>query len=136
MDALKQAAVSGVDVRLMMPEKSDSAVVGAASKFYYRELLEAGVKIFLYKKGFVHAKTVVADTRLSVVGTANMDIRSFDLNFEIMSVIYGHKLSTQLEQAYLDDLKECREIRAEEWNKTGIIGMLIYAIARLISSFL
>jgi cardiolipin synthase len=136
LDALKQAAISGVDVRLLMPEKSDSAIVGAASKFYYRELLEAGVKIFLYKKGFVHAKTVVADTYLSVVGTANMDIRSFDLNFEIMSVIYGHKFAAQLEQAYLDDLQECREISAEDWNKTGIWGMLTYAVARLISSFL
>ncbi len=136
MDALKQAAVNGVEVRLMMPEKSDSAVVGAASKFYYRELLEAGVKIFLYKKGFVHAKNVVADTRLSVIGTANMGIRSFDLNFKIMSVIYGYRLATQMEQAYFDDLKECREISAEEWNKTGMIGILTYAVARLISSFL
>jgi cardiolipin synthase A/B len=136
MDALKQAAISGVDVRLLMPEKSDSAIVGAASKFYYKELLEAGVKIFMYKKGFVHAKTVVADTKLSVVGTANMDIRSFDLNFEIMSVIYGNKFAAQMEQAYLSDLQECREITAEEWAKNGIVKSLTYAVARLISSFL
>jgi cardiolipin synthase A/B len=136
LDALKQAAISGVDVRLLMPEKSDSAIVGAASKFYYKELLLAGVKIFLYKKGFIHAKTVVADTRLSVVGTANMDIRSFDLNFEIMSVIYGYKFAAQIEQAYLDDLQECREIIAEEWIKNGIMKRLTYAVANLISSFL
>jgi len=136
MDALKQAAISGVDVRLLMPEKSDSAVVGAASKFYYTELLEAGVKIFLYKKGFIHAKTVVADTKLSVVGTANMDIRSFDLNFEIMSVNYGKEFAGQLEKAYLNDLQECREITKEEWAKNGIGKRLTYAVARLISSFL
>jgi len=136
LDALKQAAISGVDVRLMMPEKSDSAVVGAASKFYYAELLQAGVKIFLYKKGFVHAKTVVADGSLSVVGTANMDIRSFDLNFEIMSVIYGKNFAEQLENAFLDDLKECDELSYKAWINQGTLKKLTYAVARLSSSFL
>jgi cardiolipin synthase len=136
LDALKQAAISGVDVRLMMPEKSDSAVVGAASKFYYEELLQAGVKIFMYKKGFVHAKTVVVDDDLSVVGTANMDIRSFDLNFEIMSVIYGKNLNKQLGKAFLDDLELCNELSYEDWMKQGTLKKLTYAIARLVSSFL
>jgi cardiolipin synthase len=136
MNALVQAGISGVDVRLLVPEKSDSAIVGAASRFYFTELLEAGVRIFLYKKGFVHAKTVVADTLLSVIGTANMDIRSFDLNFEIMSVIYGNKFAKQLEGVFKDDLKECREITREEWSKNGILKRLKYAMARLISSFL
>jgi cardiolipin synthase len=136
LDALKQAAISGVDVRLMMPEKSDSAVVGAASKFYYEELLQAGVKIFMYKKGFVHAKTVVVDDDLSVVGTANMDIRSFDLNFEIMSVIYGKDLNKQLGKAFLDDLELCNELSYEDWIKQGTLKKLTYAIARLVSSFL
>ncbi len=136
LDALKQAAVSGVDVRLIMPSKSDSAIVGAASKFYYKELLQAGVKIFMYKKGFVHAKTVVADNKLSVVGTANMDIRSFDLNFEIMSVIYGVNFAKQMEELYINDLKECDELKYEDWIKQGLIKKLTYAFARLISSFL
>lgn len=136
MNALCQAAISGVDVRLMVPEKSDSAIVGAAARFYFSALLKAGVRIFLYQKGFVHAKTVVADTRLSVVGTANMDIRSFDLNFEIMSVIYGKAFSKQLEEVYLNDLRDCREVTSEEWNTLSVRHKLIYAIARLISSFL
>ena len=136
LDALKQAAVSGVDVRLMIPEKSDSAIVGAASQFYFRELLHAGVRIFLYKKGFVHAKTVVADKNLSVVGTANMDIRSFDLNFEIMSVIYGEDFATELEKVFLDDLKECKELSYSEWLKIGTLKRLGHAFAKLISSFL
>jgi cardiolipin synthase len=136
MNVLCQAAISGVDVRLMVPEKSDSAIVGAASRFYFSGLLNAGVRIFLYKKGFVHAKTVVADTRLSVVGTANMDIRSFDLNFEIMPVIYGSEFARKLEDVFLEDLNECDEITAEEWNRTSIIKRLAYASARLSSSFL
>ena len=136
LDALKQAALSGVDVRLMFSEKPDSAVVGAASKFYYKELLHAGVRIFQYKKGFVHAKTVVADSELSIVGTANMDIRSFDLNFEIMPVIYGKRFARQLENAFLDDLKLCDEVNLDAWEKLSALKRLIFAVARLVSSFL
>ena len=136
LDALKQAAVSGVDVRLLLPEKSDSAIVGAASRFYFSELLRSGVRIFLYKKGFVHAKTVVADSRLSVIGTANMDIRSFDLNFEIMSVIYSRDFASQCELMFLDDLKESYELTIEKWRKNTITKKIIFAVARLISSFL
>jgi len=136
MDALKQAAISGVDVRLMVPEKSDSAIVGAASKFYFNDLLNAGVKIYLYKKGFIHAKTVVADSLISVVGTANMDIRSFDLNFEIMSVIYGKLFAANLEQSYISDLENCREIKKEDWGNINVFNRLKYAVSRLISSFL
>ncbi len=136
LDALKESAISGVDVRIMIPEKSDSAIVGAASKFYFDDLLQAGVRIFLYKKGFVHAKTVVADSLVSVVGTANMDIRSFDLNFEIMSVIYGETFGKQLEDVFLEDLKECIEIDKQKWLSKSIWLRLKYAFARLISSFL
>ncbi|HBH22924.1 MAG TPA: cardiolipin synthase [Cytophagales bacterium] len=136
LDALKQAAITGVDVRLLMPKKSDSAVVGAAAKFYYSELLQAGVKIYMYRKGFVHAKTVVADEQLSVVGTANMDIRSFDLNFEIFSTIYGKNFAKQLELSFMNDLKECDELNYEEWVQQGVFKKLGYAAARLISSFL
>ncbi len=110
VDALKQAAKSGVDVRLLLPKKSDSVIVGAASKHYYAELLLSGVKIFEYKKGFIHAKTVMADNLVSVVGTANMDIRSFDLNFEIMSIIYDSNFALDLENSFLDDLKFSEQI--------------------------
>ncbi len=136
MNTLMQAGISGVDVRLMVPAKSDSATVGAASRFYFGQLLDAGVRIFLYKKGFVHAKTVVADDRLSIVGTANMDIRSFDLNFEIMSVIYSEEFAADLAKSFEADLKECEEIDRVTWQKISVFKKLKYAIARLISSFL
>ena len=136
LDALKQAALSGVDVRIMLPKKSDSAIVGAASKFYYADLLQARVKIFHYKKGFVHAKTVVVDSSLSVVGTANMDIRSFDLNFEIMPLIYGVDFGRQLENAFMDDLKLCDEVSPEKWGKLSVYKRFTYSVARLVSSFL
>ena len=136
LDALKQAALSGVDVRLMIPKKSDSLLVGLSANYYFNDLLEAGVRIFRYSKGFVHAKTVIADGRLSVVGTANMDIRSFDLNFEIMSLIYSRQFAKSMENMYLDDLKDCDEIDGITWAKRGVWIRLVEAIARLVSSFL
>jgi cardiolipin synthase len=136
LDALKQAALSGTDVRLLLPEKSDSFIVGAASRFYFKELLNAGVRIFLYSKGFVHAKTVVADQKISIVGTANMDIRSFDLNFELMSVIYSSEFGRKMEQMYMNDLKESIEITREDFINQSWGKQLIYAVARLISSLL
>ena len=136
MDALKKAALSGVDVRLLLPAKSDSALVGAAARFYFRDLLQTGVKIYLYKKGFVHAKTAVADGYASVVGTANMDIRSFDLNFEIMSLIYGNPFAGQMERAFFEDVTESDQIDLSDWLAQGRLKVLTYAIARLVSSFL
>ena len=135
-DALKQAAKSGVDVRLLLPKKSDSVIVGAASKHYYEALLLSGVKIFEYEKGFIHAKTVVTDNLVSVVGTANMDIRSFDLNFEIMSVIYDATFALDLENSFLEDLKFSEQIDCQAWLSQGKTKQLFYATARLISSFL
>ncbi len=136
LNALKQAAISGVDVRIIVPEKSDSALVGATTKFYFKELLEVGVKIYLYQKGFLHSKTLVADSYLSVVGTANMDLRSFDLNFEIMALIYGKNFAKEMETDFNHDLEFSKELNYEDWIKKSKFKFLIYSIARLISSFL
>jgi cardiolipin synthase len=136
LDALKQAALSGVDVRLLVPKKSDSLIVGLSARSYFDELLDAGVRIFLYKKGFVHAKTVVADDRLSIVGTANMDIRSFDLNFEVMSVIYSVEFAKDMTDMFENDLTECEEIDPETWQKRGFFTRLKESLARLSSAFL
>lgn len=136
LDALKQAALSGVDVRLLLPKESDSALVGAAASFYFRALLKSGVKIYLYTKGFIHAKTVVADGKVSVVGTANMDIRSFDLNFEIMSVIYSGSFGEEMEQMFLRDLEDSEHIPLAQWNDQSSLKFLTFATARLVSSLL
>jgi len=134
--ALKQAALGGVDVRLIIPEQSDSIVITAASKYYLRTLLSAGVKVYLYEKGFVHAKTIVADTFLSVIGTANMDIRSFDLNYEINAIIYGNKFGNKMEELFYDDLKQCRQVHYSDWEKLSKWNQLGYSAARLLSYFL
>ena len=93
LNALCVAAMSGVNIKLLVPDKSDSALVNAAAKSYYSEILDAGVEIYLYQKGFVHAKTMVADGQLAIVGTANMDHRSFELNFEVNAMIYDNEIA-------------------------------------------
>jgi cardiolipin synthase len=136
LNTLMQASLSGVDVRLLLPGKSDSQLVAAASKFYIRGLLEAGVRVYFYQKGFIHAKTLVADGYIGVVGTANMDIRSFDLNYEIMAVSYSKSLGNELEETFYSDLKDSIEVTLLEWRKKPLITRLVYAIARLVSSLL
>jgi cardiolipin synthase A/B len=133
---LKQAAYSGVDVRLMVPGISDSRIVNAAAQSYYEDLLEAGVRIFLYQKGFVHAKTMVVDHDLSIVGTSNMDMRSFDYNFEVNAIIYGMELAADLAECFNNDLKDCQEIHLREWKKRGKLKRLGESSARLFSSLL
>jgi len=136
LDALRKAALSGKDVRVLVPGKSDSAFVNAASRSYYQELLECGVKIYLYQKGFVHSKTLVVDDCLSFVGTANMDHRSFDLNFEINAVIYGREFCRQLADSFLADLEDSKLLTLAAWRRRSKREILGDRVARLFSPLL
>ena len=136
VNAIKYSALSGVDVRLLVPGVSDSRIVGAASSAYYRELLEAGVRIYQYRKGFVHAKTMVSDDKLSVIGTANMDIRSFDIMFEINANIFSESMNQQLCDAFMRDIEDSDEIILEEWLKRKAIVKFASYCARLGSPLL
>jgi cardiolipin synthase len=135
-DALKKAALSGKDVRLIVPGVSDSRIVNAAAHSYFRELLACGVRIFLYQKGFMHAKTMLIDDNLSIVGTANMDARSFDLNFEINAVVYGAELNRQLHQSFEADLRDSEEIFYQNWKKRAWLKEFGNDLARLLSPIL
>lgn len=116
LDSLLMASMSGIKVKLLVPGISDSKLVNAASRSYYGELLKAGIEIYLYQKGFVHAKTLVADNKIAIVGTANMDIRSFDLNFEVNAIVYDEEIAGQLSKVFHDDLKDAEKISPLEWN--------------------
>jgi cardiolipin synthase A/B len=133
IDALRIAASSGLSVKLLVPGKSDSRLVNAASKANYASLLKAGVEIYFYEKGFVHAKTLVADSQLSMVGTANMDYRSFDLNFEVNAIIYDGPFAVKLRKVFFEDLKHAKKINALHWNKRPFYHQLAERIARLFS---
>jgi len=110
LSALKIAVRSGVDVRLMIPCKPDHPFVYWATYSYAGDLIEAGARCFTYENGFLHAKGVMVDGMVSCFGTANMDIRSFELNFEVNATIYDAPTTEQLERAFLQDLQECREV--------------------------
>lgn len=109
-DALIDAALSGVDVRFMMTGWPDHQSAFNAAKSYWGKYLEAGGKMYLYEKGFFHAKTIAVDSRVSAIGTMNMDLRSFTLQKEMMVWIYDTERAKELEGIFMDDLKECKEI--------------------------
>jgi len=136
MDALLVAALGGVSVKLLVPEKSDSRLVALAASSYYDDLLSAGVKIFYYKKGFVHAKTLVVDRKLAVIGTANMDVRSFDLNFEVNAIVYDDELSNTLADVFEADLKDAMLLDKTSWSNRSVIRKLLEKTARLVSPLL
>jgi cardiolipin synthase A/B len=133
MDALRIAASSGLSVKLLVPGISDSRLVNAASKANYNALLKAGVEIYLYQKGFVHAKTLVADGKLSVIGTANMDYRSFELNFEVNAIVYDVAFAEKLRKVFFDDLEDAEKIDPEQWFNRSFHQKLGDRLARLFS---
>lgn len=117
LDAIKIAALSGVNIQLLVPGISDSKFVNTISQSHYEEILLAGVKIFRYNKGFIHAKTLICDQFISVVGSANLDNRSFELNFEINAMVYDTKMANTLKLQFLKDLESSTEINKNEWLK-------------------
>ena len=133
LDALHVAAMSGVKVKILVPDKSDSALVNAAARSYYGEILDAGVEIYLYQKGFVHAKTLVSDGQLAIIGTANMDHRSFELNFEVNSMIYDVPMAEQLRDVFYDDIKDAKKINPNTWKRRPFYKQLPEKVARLLS---
>ena len=135
-DALRIAGLSGLDVRIMMPCKPDHPFVYWASMSYIGELLEAGVKFYTYEKGFLHSKVVLMDDFVSSVGTANLDIRSFKLNFEVNAFIYDEAINLKLTDRFLNDLKNCKEITLEEYSKRSKIVRIKESFSRLLSPIL
>jgi cardiolipin synthase A/B len=136
MDALRIAALGGVKVKILVPEISDSRLVNAAAWSNYGELLKSGVEIYLYQKGFMHAKTMVVDNNISVVGTANMDHRSFDLNFEVNAVVYSGEFAEQIRKSFHADLSNSKRIYYEQWKSRPVYVKLFERTARLLSPLL
>lgn len=136
MDALIIAAQGGLDVKILVPGVSDSNLVNTAASSYYSELIKCGAQIYKYDKGFVHAKTMVVDDDLAIVGSANMDYRSFDLNFEVNAILYSRKIAKQLIEAFENDLKVSTKIDAKSWLERPKYLHLWEKMVRLLSPFL
>lgn len=136
MDLLVISAKSGVSIHLLIPAEGDSLLVNAAAQSYYQELLEAGVHIHRYTKGFIHSKTIVVDGEIVMIGTANMDIRSFDLNFEVNAIIYDEEDGQQMRQIFHEDVRHSEEIDLHQWKNRPSYILLMERLARLVSPLL
>lgn len=137
LNSLKSAALRGVDVRIMFPEKVDTVLMGHANKAYYRECLEAGIR--LYERGgeFIHSKTVVCDDYLTQIGTANIDIRSFELNHEVNTYIYDNETAVAYKEIFFKDLELSKEIILKDWwESRRWYEMLLSRIIRLFAGIL
>ncbi len=134
--ALKTAALRGVDVKLLLPIKPDHRTVFWASKSHFEELLEAGVKIFQYKKGFVHGKVFIIDNNFVSIGTANLDIRSFKLNFEVNAFIYDKRVNCSVARDFLEDIRVSREVVLDEYKNRPITHKIKESVARIFSPIL
>ncbi|MFE8700388.1 cardiolipin synthase [Cytobacillus sp. FJAT-54145] len=134
--AIKIAALSGIDVRILVPNKPDKRIVFYASRSYFPELLEAGVKIYEYEKGFMHSKYIVVDDELASIGTSNMDMRSFHLNFEVNAFLYKTSSIEDLSREFLKDLKDSKLIDLSEFKKRNIGLRLLESTSRLLSPLL
>lgn len=134
--ALKTASLSGVDIRILMPSKSDSHIAQWCSMSYIEELLEANIKIYVYKIGFTHSKLIIIDDIFSSVGTANMDIRSFDQNFEINALIYNEAIAISLKKSFKQDIKTSEQILLDNYSKRSNVHKFKESLARIVSPLL
>lgn len=136
-EALKAAALAGVDVRIMISERGTGQVVPYwAANTYMAEIAKAGARIFLYRGGYLHAKTLSIDSRICSIGSANIDIRSFSINYELNAVVYDKATADELETAFERDLAHCCEFTPEEYGRRHFLIKLRDSCARLFAPLL
>lgn len=131
--ALKNAALRGVDVRVVIPCRPDHLSVFWATRYHIAELLEAGARVFLYQKGFIHAKTLLADRYLASVGTVNMDVRSLEINYEVQTFMFGGTPPERLEADFVHDFMDSVEVTADEWGRRPALHRVLESSFRLLS---
>ncbi|WP_243300264.1 phospholipase D-like domain-containing protein [Bacillus litorisediminis] len=134
--ALKTAVARGVRVRLLVPRHIDQKIVGFASRTYYGELIEAGVQIYQYDKGMLHAKLMIIDEEIAEVGAANYDMRSFRLNYEVCQVVYSADVARELTEQFERDLTDSVPLRIEDLLQRSLTERIVEQGARLLSPLL
>ena len=134
--ALQIAALGGVDVRLMLPKRSDTRTANMATHSFIDEMVKAGVKVYFYKPGFLHSKLMVADDELTCIGSANMDFRSFEHNFEINAFVYQPSFAQQMRKVFLHDMHSCERLVPSRWLKRPLKQRIAESFMRLFSPLL
>ena len=136
MAAFQTAALSGVDVRLMIPKKADAFITHKGTMSYLDELMKSGVKVYLYRAGFLHSKLWVADDEWASVGSTNLDFRSFEHNFEANAFFYDEKTVCTLKEIFLEDMKKCMTLSQKIWDKRSFKNKIIESAVRLLAPLL
>ncbi|MFT4416130.1 cardiolipin synthase [Fredinandcohnia humi] len=136
LDALRIACLSGIEVNIMIPDKPDHPFVYWATLSHIGELLHIGANVYIYSNGFIHSKTIVVDEEISSVGTANIDVRSFRLNFEVNAFLYDEKLSKRLTEIFKEDMKLSKLLTFEQYKQRDIRVRFKESISRLLSPIL
>lgn len=136
LKALQGAALSGVDVRVMIPERTDSVMLGYGSRSYITDCLKAGIKFYFYLPGMLHAKTMIIDDNIVTTGSVNFDFRSFENNFEGNLMIYSDDVNRRMRDIFFTDIKSCRKLRYSEWLRRGWKEKTLESLVRLFSPIL
>ena len=137
MKALQNAALGGVDVRVMIPYRGDKGILPPwASRSYIKEALNAGIKIYLYRKGYMHSKTMTIDDSFVTIGSTNIDFRGFEQDFEINAFMYDEDLARKQREIFLEDQKDAELIDPMEWDKRPLIDKAKESVARIFSQVL
>ncbi|SDH30715.1 cardiolipin synthase [Winogradskyella thalassocola] len=136
MKALQIAALSGVDVRLLLSAKSDNALVKYTVQSYFEDFMEAGVKIYQYPDGFLHSKVIISDDELTTIGTANLDIRSFEQNYEVNVVVYEKEITEELKKDFFKHCEISTQISYKDFIKRSKIERLKEGFAKVFSPVL
>lgn len=131
--AIRTVALSGVDVRIIVPEKSESAMIHWTVRSYFGRFLSTGVKIYLYQKGFIHSKVIISDDQICSIGTANLDIRSFEQNFEVNALIYDRDVTLQMKEQIATFEQDSHLLTLEEHDKRSDLDRVKEKLARLSS---
>ena len=134
--ALQSAALGGIDVRIMLPKRSDTRTANMATHSFIDEMVRAGVKIYLYKPGFLHSKLMVSDDAITSIGSANMDFRSFEHNFEINAYVYQKDFAVEMRNIFLNDMYHCEHLIPTVWLKRPLKQRLAESFMRLFSPLL
>jgi cardiolipin synthase len=134
--ALKTAALSGVDIKIILPGKPDHKLVYWASQSYFEELIEAGIEIYVYQPGFIHAKIISVDGEVASLGSANLDMRSFQLNFEVNAMLYDQELVAKIDADFTKDLANSVKVDSVEFSRRPLISKMRQSAARLLSPIL
>ena len=123
-------------MRIILPSRSDSKIVYWATRSYIGEMLDAGIKVYFYEGGFLHAKSLVIDNEFSTIGSTNFDFRSFDHNFEINAFMYSPETNTRMKKIFLNDMKQCKRITLSRWKRRPIYTKVVESFVRLMSPIL